>query len=189
MANKCNHHAQITNRQTWIKLDTTYIFLSKLIAVHNVWSDHHFYPVHLELWGTSGSQLWVSFVIRFFNPVGAMTGTLVMGPELSSIVIRKGHCTQVILMLKACEHICRAGGNFKISMHTFPKNPELRIKWFQFIFVVIPQQYNSKLTICSTHFEESDFINLGEFSRGFTPCCCWSLEHYRRSILQSMLSQ
>lgn len=33
--------------------------------------------------------------------------------------------------------------------------------------LTVPKQYKSNLILCSSHFEESDFVNFGEFSRGF----------------------
>uniref|UniRef100_A0A672Z682 THAP-type domain-containing protein n=1 Tax=Sphaeramia orbicularis TaxID=375764 RepID=A0A672Z682_9TELE len=66
------------------------------------------------------------------------------------------------------QHSCTLCSNRTSTMHMLPKNPEFQIKWLQFIFGTMPQHYNSKLTFCSSHFEESDFFNFGEFSRGFT---------------------
>ena len=64
---------------------------------------------------------------------------------------------------RACA-LCR---NRSSTMHMLPKNPELRMKWLQFIFGTMPQQDHSNLVICSAHFEERDFVNFGEYSKGF----------------------
>ena len=53
------------------------------------------------------------------------------------------------------------------TLFLLPKTEELREKWLQFIFGEIPQKYGTRLVLCSAHFREDDFVNFGEYSRGF----------------------
>ena len=66
---------------------------------------------------------------------------------------------------RACA-LCR---NRSSTMHMLPKNPELRMKWLQFIFGTMPQQDHSNLVICSAHFEERDFAKRLRLKPGAIP--------------------
>ncbi|KAM4527780.1 uncharacterized protein PAE49_024480 isoform 2-T3 [Odontesthes bonariensis] len=63
---------------------------------------------------------------------------------------------------------CGICGNKASSMHMLPKNEDDRKRWLEFIYGRSQlAKYNKTLVLCSTHFLDSDFTNLGEYSRGF----------------------
>ena len=66
---------------------------------------------------------------------------------------------------RACA-LCR---NRSSTMHMLPKNPELRMKWLQFIFGTMPQQDHSNLVICSAHFQGSQVSRIGRGTHAFQP--------------------
>ena len=66
---------------------------------------------------------------------------------------------------RACA-LCR---NRSSTMHMLPKNPELRMKWLQFIFGTMPQQDHSNLVICSAHFQGSQVSRIGRETHAFQP--------------------
>ncbi|XP_063066590.1 uncharacterized protein LOC134458292 [Engraulis encrasicolus] len=60
------------------------------------------------------------------------------------------------------------GTKASTSMHFLPKKEDDRKKWLEFIYGTSqPAKYNKTLVLCSTHFQDSDFTNMGEYSRGF----------------------
>jgi len=55
----------------------------------------------------------------------------------------------------------------KSTLHGLPKDEGVKKQWLQFIFTMIPQQFNSNLLLCSRHFTDDCFSNLSEVNAGF----------------------
>ncbi|XP_016360078.1 piggyBac transposable element-derived protein 4-like isoform X4 [Sinocyclocheilus anshuiensis] len=56
----------------------------------------------------------------------------------------------------------------KSSLHLLPKHEEVKSQWLKFIFTVTPHQYiSNNLLLCSRHFTDGCFLNLGEVNAGF----------------------
>ncbi|XP_052423624.1 uncharacterized protein LOC127966567 [Carassius gibelio] len=56
----------------------------------------------------------------------------------------------------------------KFVLFSLPKNEDQKNQWLKFIFTTIPEQYNKFLLLCSQHFTDDCFSNLGEFKAGFS---------------------
>ncbi|XP_041946892.1 uncharacterized protein LOC121707979 isoform X2 [Alosa sapidissima] len=51
--------------------------------------------------------------------------------------------------------------------HSLPKDPKTRQAWIMFVYQKIPAKFDAQLFICSKHFTEDSFQNLGQFKAGF----------------------
>ncbi|XP_041955469.1 uncharacterized protein LOC121714258 isoform X1 [Alosa sapidissima] len=51
--------------------------------------------------------------------------------------------------------------------HSLPKDPKTRQAWIMFVYQKIPAKFDAQLFICSKHFTEDSFQNLGHFKAGF----------------------
>uniref|UniRef100_A0A8C2C636 THAP-type domain-containing protein n=1 Tax=Cyprinus carpio TaxID=7962 RepID=A0A8C2C636_CYPCA len=56
----------------------------------------------------------------------------------------------------------------KFVLFSLPKDEAAKNQWLRFIFSTVPQQYNPNLGLCSRHFTDDCFSNLGEFKARFT---------------------
>ncbi len=54
------------------------------------------------------------------------------------------------------------------TFHTLPSEKTCQQAWLMFIYNRIPQQFNSRLLVCSAHFTSDAFANLGQFQAGFS---------------------
>ncbi|KAI4883550.1 hypothetical protein NFI96_030649 [Prochilodus magdalenae] len=53
------------------------------------------------------------------------------------------------------------------TFHTLPKETKCQRAWLMFIYNRIPDNFNSKLLVCSEHFTPDNFSNLGQYRAGF----------------------
>ena len=53
-------------------------------------------------------------------------------------------------------------------LFSLPKNEDQKNQWLKFIFTTIPEQFNKFLLLCSQHFTDDCFSNLGENKVGFS---------------------
>lgn len=53
------------------------------------------------------------------------------------------------------------------SLHSLPKDPNIRNEWLKFLLTDIPDRYSPTLTICSAHFSPDSFVNLSQFNAGY----------------------
>ena len=76
---------------------------------------------------------------------------------------RSGWCDS-IMSRRQCVFNCKG----KFVLFSLPKNEDQKNQWLKFIFTTIPEQYNKSLLLCSQHFTDDCFSNLGEFKAGFS---------------------
>ena len=63
---------------------------------------------------------------------------------------------------------CRVlGCTGKANTHSLPKEPSIRQAWLLFVYEKIPAKFDPQLFICSEHFTQDSFDNLGQFQAGF----------------------
>ena len=72
---------------------------------------------------------------------------------------RSGWCDS-IMSRRQCVFNCKG----KFVLFSLPKNEDQKNQWLKFIFTTIPEQYNKSLLLCSQHFTDDCFSNLGEYS-------------------------
>lgn len=53
------------------------------------------------------------------------------------------------------------------TFHSLPPEKSCQKAWLMFIYNRIPEQFNSKLLVCSAHFTADSFSNLGQYQAGF----------------------
>ncbi|XP_035849305.1 cyclic AMP-responsive element-binding protein 3-like protein 2 [Sander lucioperca] len=53
------------------------------------------------------------------------------------------------------------------TCHSLPKEADSRRAWLVFLYKKIPVKFDTKLYICSNHFTEDSFENLGQFRAGY----------------------
>lgn len=65
---------------------------------------------------------------------------------------------------------CAAPGCKKenISLHSLPKDANTQREWLSFIFGKVPEDFSTTLVLCSAHFSEDSFCNLGLYQMGFS---------------------
>lgn len=54
----------------------------------------------------------------------------------------------------------------KSTLFGLPKEDTARNLWLRFIYSPVPEQYNTNIRVCSAHFTEDCFLNLGEYKAG-----------------------
>ncbi|XP_012712054.2 uncharacterized protein LOC105920934 [Fundulus heteroclitus] len=54
------------------------------------------------------------------------------------------------------------------SFHLLPKDEKTTEEWLKFIYGEVPRMFNPNLRLCSAHFTEDCFLNMGEFKSGFS---------------------
>jgi len=62
---------------------------------------------------------------------------------------------------------CVPGCTGKANTHSLPKEPNIRQAWLLFVYEKIPAKFDTQLFICSEHFTQDSFDNLGQFQAGF----------------------
>lgn len=55
-----------------------------------------------------------------------------------------------------------------ISLHSLPKDRNIRDQWLRFIFSEIPEHFSPNLTVCSAHFSANCFLNQAQYNAGFS---------------------
>jgi len=70
----------------------------------------------------------------------------------------------IVMSRRRC--FCQCAGN--LPLFSLPKEYKLRNTWLQFVFPTIPQQFNSNIYLCALHFMDDCFLNLSQYTAGFS---------------------
>ncbi len=85
------------------------------------------------------------------------------GRTIIRAVVLFCRCHSIVLPLP-----CRGDAVFrcesKSTLFGLPNEYRTRNQWLSYIYNTVPEQYNSNIRVCTAHFTEDCFLNLGESS-------------------------